>query len=56
MLPKHQIKKSQDNEIFPKKSIFSTSVKEPKIHMGANQRNLQAPSKILQKLLEHQIN
>jgi hypothetical protein len=38
--------------------MFSTlikSIKEPKIRMGATQRNLQAQPKILKKLSEHQI-
>jgi hypothetical protein len=41
-----------------KKNIFLylKSVKEPKIHLWASRRNLQAQHKILKKCLKHQIN
>jgi hypothetical protein len=36
--------------------MYLKSVKEPKIRMGATQRNSQVQPKILKKLLEQQIN
>jgi hypothetical protein len=43
---------------FPKKDCleYLEKEKEPKICMGATQRNLQAQPKILKKIFKHQIN
>jgi hypothetical protein len=38
-------------KIFPKKTIFYLkSEKEPKIHVGATRKNLQAQTKIVKKI------
>jgi hypothetical protein len=50
------IKSTNQNEKFSKKSMYLKSVKEPNIRMEATRRNLRARLKILKKISDCQIN
>jgi hypothetical protein len=58
------LKKSSQHQIYQSERKFSqknyvsypTSVKEPKIRIGATRWDLQAQPKMLKKLSEHEIN